>query len=1130
MEIDDYFKNLEEDVKKVYSFANIARKKCYDPKDYIEVPLALSMAEKVVNLISTIYPQIVNVGIEKRILELEKKYGKLDPTVVFKISEEVALGNFCKFKDKLESMDAGIRIGFSYITLGVVSSPIEGFTGLKVRKTKKGEEYIEASFSGPIRSAGTTASCLVLILIDYLRGIFGYSKYDPTDEEISRVILELNDFNDKVANLQYLPTDEEIIFLMKNIPIQIAGEPSEKKEVSNYKNLERVDTNKLRSGFCLIFSEGLAQKAAKGFRLLNIVKNNGIDCNSFDFLEEYVKVHKKRENLEVKNSSPVYIKDIVAGRPVFSHPSRSGGFRFRYGRSRSSGFSAACVHPATMAISDNFIATGTQLKIEKPTKGCIVTPCDNIDGPIVKLKNGSVRKIRTKKEGEQIYKDVEEIIYFGDILFSFSDVLNRNENLINPGFVEEWWKLFLPKEEVVDEFNLSLNEAINLSEKFNIPLNPKFIFYWTQIDKLEFLDLIKWLSVSEFKDKLVLKNSLEFKKGKRALELLGVEFEVENEKIIIGKEIGRSLLINLGMENLESLNCKIYNKEGEVLEIVNSFSKFIIKDKAGSFIGARMGRPEKAKLRKLPGSPNVLFPVGKFRGRLKSLQEACKKKNISGIFHNYFCTKCGKSSVYSYCKECGVKNKEKFYCYFCNKYLDNFCKIHNKGRVVSKTEIDISDYFENACKNLENSGCDFSKIVKGVSDLSSASKIPENLTKGFLRSKYDLSVNKDGTIRMDATELPLVSFKSKEIGVSIKKLKELGYAKDIYGKELFNENQILELMPHDILIPDLDYILEEKGSDVFKRICNFVDDELRFLYKMDSFYNIKSKEDLIGKIGVCMAPHNCAGVVCRFIGFSKTLGVFANPYLHASVRRDCDGDEISIMLLGDVLLNFSREYLPSHRGGTQDAPLVLNARINAGEVDDQILDFEILGDKGYPLELYELAQKKEHSSKVKVKTVKDVLMENENPFTNYGFSHDTDNFNFGVSCSSYKTLPTMKEKVSHQMLLAEKLRAVDQDDVARLVIERHFLGDILGNFRKFLVQDFRCVECNNIIRRPPLSGVCNKCGGKLIFTVNEGGIKKYLKPAIDLSLKYKVSEYLRENLSLVKEQIDSVFGEEKKEV
>src|SRR3989338_9019144 len=342
-----YFNTLQKDVKEIYSLIEAARAKGIDPVDKIEIPLAMNMAEKVVGLISTIYPQMQGSGIAKRILELEDEFGKLDISVVFKIGEEVAKQKFCKFSSLLESIDAGIRVGFSYVTLGVVSSPIEGFTELKLGQTIDGKEYFKAYFSGPIRSAGTTASCVVLILIDYLREMFGYAKYDPTEEEVKRYVSENNDYNERISNLQYMPTEEEIIFLARNLPIQIAGEPTEKLEVSNYKNLERVETNFLRGGMCLIFSEGLAQKAAKGFRLLNGAKKNGIKSTGFDFIEEYIKLHEKRDKGKT-DDSPTYIKDLVAGRPVFGHPSMPGSFRFRYGRGRTSGFSGASLHPATM--------------------------------------------------------------------------------------------------------------------------------------------------------------------------------------------------------------------------------------------------------------------------------------------------------------------------------------------------------------------------------------------------------------------------------------------------------------------------------------------------------------------------------------------------------------------------------------------------------------------------------------------------------------------------------------------------------------------------------------------------------------------------------------------------------------
>jgi DNA polymerase II large subunit len=345
------------------------------------------------------------------------------------------------------------------------------------------------------------------------------------------------------------------------------------------------------------------------------------------------------------------------------------------------------------------------------------------------------------------------------------------------------------------------------------------------------------------------------------------------------------------------------------------------------------------------------------------------------------------------------------------------------------------------------------------------------------------------------------------------------------GQEKRKIPALKAIMPHDILLPCCPDSLERKSDEVFFNICNFIDEELKRFYGLKSFHNLKTKDDLVGQLGVFMAPHNCAGVVCRFIGFTKTQGLYASPYMHGAVRRDCDGDEAAIMLLSDVLLNFSRKFLPSHRGGTQDAPLVLNSRIDAGEVDDQILDFELV--MNYPLELYEKAEKGLHSSEVKnIRIVKDVLKENKDPFINLGFTHDTSNLNDGVLCSSYKLLPTMRNKVEHQMALVEKLRAVDESDTARLMIERHFMRDIRGNLRKFSMQGFRCVACNEIMRRPPLTGVCSKCGGKLIFTIHEGGIKKYLEIAMELANKYNLSNYMKQNLELVKRYIDSIFGKE----
>jgi DNA polymerase II large subunit len=465
------------------------------------------------------------------------------------------------------------------------------------------------------------------------------------------------------------------------------------------------------------------------------------------------------------------------------------------------------------------------------------------------------------------------------------------------------------------------------------------------------------------------------------------------------------------------------------------------------------------------------------------------------------------------------------YCSLCHTITNNVCDIHKKEQRFNNRKVDIKYYLSKAVSNLNLLKEEIPVLVKGVRGTSSLEHIPEHLEKGILRASFGLNVNKDGTIRYDATELPITHFKPKEIGVSLEKLKSLGYDKDSFGNDIKNDEQIFELKPHDILLPSCPETKDERADDVFLNATKFIDSLLEKFYKIPKFYNLKNREDLVGHLVVCMAPHNCAGVIGRIIGFSKMQGLLASPYMHAAMRRDADGDEAAIMLLLDVLLNFSRKFLPSHRGGTQDAPLVLNAKIGAGEVDDQILDFEV---GKYPLELYEMAEVGKHSSEMKlIETVRSRLKSGKDTFINIAFTHDTNDFNTGVINSSYKLIPTMQEKVQRMMDVAGKLRAVDAGDVAKLVIDRHFIRDIRGNLRKFSQQQFRCVKCNAKFRRPPLSGNCTKCSGKIIFTISEGSIIKYLEPALSLASNYKVSPYIKQSLELTKRFIESIFGKEK---
>ncbi len=1127
-----YFKEIENKVKVAYSIAGEARAKGLDPKSVVEIPLATSLAERVTGLISTKYAQIKDEKIEKRIRALEEKYGLLDPAVAFTISEEISNELFCKFKDKLEAIDAGIRVGLAYLTMGVVSSPLEGYTHFSLKKTATGEDYFSVYFSGPIRSAGGTAAATVAVLADYLRECAGYAKYDPTEKEIKRTITELYDYHERITNLQYLPTEKEIEIIAKNVPIQVNGDPSEEREVSNYKDLPRIETNILRNGFCLVLAEGIALKAPKLLKIVTKLKEKGFKLSGWDWLSDLAKLKKVSETKP--GPSGVYIKDLVAGRPVLSHPSQSGGFRLRYGRARTTGYSATAIHPATMEVLNKFIAVGTQLRMERPGKSAAISACDSIEPPIVKMKDGSVTKFKVGMN----YKDVQEIIYLGDMLITYGDFLDRNHPLMPAGYNEEWWYAELKSknkeeaEKIVPLF-VTLDKAIELSEKYDLPLHPHYLFYWSQINYELFFAMIKLLEKGRIENsKLIIKyNDLDKdKKGKRALELLGVEHLYQGDELILDEVTTKSFFINLGkrFEEIPDLIRQPEQREG-VLAFVNSFSKFKIKDKAGSFIGARMGRPEKAKLRKLIGSPHVLFPVGEEGGRMRSVISALEIGSVKADFPIYFCDTCKKETIYFVCEDCNNFTKKLYYCPECERNVQEACPIHGgleakKIRPFSERKIDLKHYFNSATQKMNILRSEIPELIKGVRGTSSGAHIPEYLGKGILRAQCNLHVNKDGTIRYDATELPLTQFKPLEVDVSVEKLKELGYTKDINGKELKEKDQILELRPQDVILPCCPETLDEKADDVFVNAAKFIDNLLVRLYGLKPFYNANSRDDLVGQLVVCIAPHNAAGVVGRIIGFSKTQAIITSPYMHGAMRRDCDGDEAAIILLLDTLINFSREYLPSHRGATQDAPLILNARIRAGEVDDMVFNIDVF--KEFPLEFYELAEQYKPAHTIKLEKIKDRLSGGDDDvFLNLHYTHETTDFNNAPVCSAYKTLATMQDKVKYQMELAEIIRAVDTTDVARLVIERHFIRDIRGNLRKFSSQQFRCVDCNEKFRRPPLTGKC-PCGGKIIFTIAEGSIIKYLEPALQLGEKYAISPYLKQSLDLTKKFIESIFGKE----
>ena len=1127
-EMHEYFDGLEARLKEAIEIANRARARGGDPKPTVEIPLAKDLADRVENLIGV-------QGVAAKIRELETKMSREEAAL--EIGRQVAEGIVGSFPTKKDAVEAAIRVSMATLTEGVVAAPIEGIDKVDLGKNDDGSQYIRIFYSGPIRSAGGTAQALSVLVGDYVRRGIGIDRYKPREEEVERYVEEILLYK-RVASLQYTPSEDEIRLIVRNCPVCIDGDPTEEAEVEGHRDLERIGTNRVRGGMCLVLAEGLALKAPKVKKHVNKLKMDG-----WEWLETLIGGAKSGGSAEDEQKNKIkpkdkYIRDLIAGRPVFSHPSRPGGFRLRYGRSRNTSFASAGINPASMVLLDDFITNGTQLKVERPGKAAAMSAVDSIEGPTVRLFSGDLIRVDNIKEAYEVRPQVEVIVDIGEILINYGDFLENNHPLMPSPYVFEWWHYDyaaacpekIPEEELK---NPSAALALRLVREYNVPLHPKFTYLWHDINRNEFEVLRKFVAEkgtflnNEPEGEGILKLPLEAaveEDIKPVLEKLLVLHRVKEGEVLI--EGALPFILCLGLDNFLKERAGIPDTDNMV-EAAGILSGFKVYPRAPSRIGARMGRPEKSDLRKMSPAAQVLFPINNAGGMTRNLVSAsdytsCMNAKIGEIEVELGlreCPACGKETYFWRC-ECGEFTKPKLSCPRCKIDVRGagVCpKCGRKSTSVANVKLDFRSIYKQAFENVgERERMD---IIKGVKRLMNGQMTPEPLEKGILRAKHDVYIFKDGTVRYDMSDIPLTHIRADELGITAAKLRELGYREDIYGNPLKKDDQVVCLKVQDLVI-------SYDGGQYMLRTAKYVDELLVKYYKVEPYYNAETIQDLVGVLLIGLAPHTSAGVLGRLVGFTKASVGYAHPFFHASKRRNCDGDEDCIMLLMDGILNFSRSYLPEKRGGKMDAPLVLTTRIDPKEVDKEAHNIDV--PSRYPLEFYRATQ--EIKNPTELESIMDLVssrLGTPEQYEHFMFTHDTSDIAAGPLNSSYKTLGSMIEKMEAQLSLAGRIRAVDAPDVAERVLKSHFLPDLIGNLRSFSRQRMRCIKCGEKFRRPPLTGACPKCGGNVILTVHEGAVRKYLEISKEIGERYGVSSYTRQRIELLDYDISSLFENHK---
>ncbi len=823
-----YFSRLEVNFDEQMSLARTARLRGFDPELKPESVVTTDLAERVEKSVGP-------PGVAVRIRELSKLMPREE--VAFKTAEEIVYGKYDQ--EGIIAADQATRSALAILDEGVTVAPIEGITSIREKTNPDRSRYLAVYFAGPIRSAGGTEMGMAVVVADFARALLGFDRYKATEMEAKRFVAELRLYEREVARFQYRLTDSELYDAIMHLPIEVTGVETDPIDVKSFRNLPRIETNRVRGGALRVVNDGLVGRANK---VLKITEKIGID--GWDWLRQI-----RAAKVESKEAPEfMFMEDVIGGRPIFSFPGRPGGFRLRYGRCRDTGLAALGIHPVTMQILRNFVAAGTQLRIERPGKAGVILPVETIEPPTVKLVDGSIIRVENLEQARKLESTINSILFLGDLLVGFGEFLENNKPLASSGFVEEWWREYLKiavesrsggiqtassitgvGEDRIKAFlenpliaKPTAREALKISHSLNVPLHPRYTYFWEQLSLEELRYMRRKFLLADMKPNTTdpTKMTLSIDENLQSLlEKLCLPHEVVGEKIILHED-ATILSYCLNLQEPE----KTVPIAGDVFEAIERLSAIKVRRKAGTYIGARMGRPEKAKRREMKPLVHSLFPVGIAGGARRDLVEAAKTKTIISVeIVRKRCPKCSAVVPSNLCNKCNTRTEFVSLCRICGReHPGDSCPTCRVRTVrYDKRAVNLKALLDEACKRLGIGS--MTQLVKGVRGLVSDARIPEPIEKGIIRAKLELSVFKDGTIRFDATNAVLSHFRPSEIGVSVERLRELGYEVDYEGAPLVSEDQLCSIYLQDIVVP-------KTCGDYLVNVAKFVDELMLKLY------------------------------------------------------------------------------------------------------------------------------------------------------------------------------------------------------------------------------------------------------------------------------------------------------------
>src|SRR5215211_2870053 len=499
-----YQQSILKNVNKGYQHALNARRRGIDAADIIEPKIAYDLADRVAKM--------HNIDIADRLRALLSQTTK--EKAALKIAEEIAAGEYGS-GDLKTRLDSAVRVSLAVVTEGVTVAPLQGISDVTIKSNVDGSQYLSVSFAGPIRSAGGTEAALTMLIADHIRKVDGVDKYIANsyddDDETGRFVEELRIYEREVGNFQFKILDEDVVKCITNLPVELDGIDTDPVEVVGHRGMNRISTDRVRGGALRVMNDGLIGRSRKLLKLVEILKLDG-----WNWLNDLKGAIQTGDD----DAAHHRMSEVITGRPVLSMTKKIGGFRLRYGRCCNTGFATIGIHPVVPILLNHAIVVGTQIKMDVPGKASTIALVDTIEPPLVRLDDGSVVQVSSVDQATKIRSRVDKILYLGDILISYGDFLENNAQLLSASYVEEIWALqlhsklltlpssYFPMGEINNERLIQLSkepftifptveEAFEISKKFDIPLHPKYSFYWDSLNIDEVLLLKEKFSIQK---------------------------------------------------------------------------------------------------------------------------------------------------------------------------------------------------------------------------------------------------------------------------------------------------------------------------------------------------------------------------------------------------------------------------------------------------------------------------------------------------------------------------------------------------------------------------------------------------------------------------------------------------------